>query len=123
MRPLSEIEMSNGLFGLESVWTILSLVWGISQELSGVTHVWRFLNPPVLLVYGVLVELMTSQIFDRSDVVFSDVGFPKGVQTAVGLFERLLDEQLQHCHSRYCFCRKCTVQKFCCQIILVWMIN
>ncbi len=77
MRPLSEIEMSNGLFGLESVWAILSLVWGTSQEHSGVTHVWCFLNPPVLLVYDVLVELMTSQIFDRSDVVFSYVEFPK----------------------------------------------
>lgn len=62
MRPMSEIEMFNGLFGLESVWTILSHVWGTSQKLSGTTHVWRFLNSPVLLVYSALLRRMTSEI-------------------------------------------------------------
>lgn len=114
--------MFNGLFGLESVWlwTILSLVWGTSQELSGV---WRFLNPPCFIsvwCFGWANDLTNIRQVWCS---FSDVEFPKVVQTAVGLFRRLLDEQLQHCSSRYCFCKKCTVQKFCCQIILVWMIN
>jgi len=49
MRPLSEIEMFNGLFSLESVWSILSHVWGTSQELFGITHVWCFLNPPCFI--------------------------------------------------------------------------
>lgn len=121
MRPLSEIEMFNGLFGLESVWTILSLVWGTSQELSGVAHVWRFLNPPCFISVWCFGWANGLTNIRQVWCCFSE--FLYRVQTAVGLFGRLLDEQLQHCHSRFCFCRKCTVQKFCCQITLICLIR
>jgi len=71
------------------VWSLSGLFLAMSGEpLKNflVLHMCgAFLIPPVLLVFG------------RSDEVLQS--FKKTVQTTVGLFGMLLDEQLQHCHS------------------------
>lgn len=59
---MSGIEMFNGLFGLESVWTILSHVWGTSQKHFATTHVWLFLNSSILFVYSALLQRLTFEI-------------------------------------------------------------